>query len=49
MKSPMFLKLENMIQTLSQFREEYDGTRVPKYEVAFLEKKKKDEERHRRE
>lgn len=49
MKSPMFLRLENMINTLGQFRKEYDGDRVPKYEVAFLAKKAKDEERKRRE
>ena len=48
-KSPMFLKLESMIATLSQFRKEYDGERVPRYEVAFLAKKAKEEERKRRE
>lgn len=48
-KSPMFLRLEAMIQTVDQFRKEFDGTRVPKYEVAFLAKKKKEEERQRRE
>ena len=45
----MFLKLESMIATLSQFRKEYDGERVPRYEVAFLAKKAKEEERKRRE
>ena len=48
-KSPMFLRLEAMITTVDQFRKEFDGTRVPMYEVAFLAKKKKDEERLRRE
>ena len=48
-KSPMFLKLEAMIATLGEFRKEYDGDRVPKYEIAFLAKKAKEEERKRRE
>ncbi len=39
-KSPMFLRLESMINTLDKFRTEMDGSRVPKYEVAFLQKKK---------
>ena len=41
-KSPMFLKLESMIQTLDKFRTEMDGSRVPKFEVAFIEKRKQD-------
>ena len=39
-KSPIFLKLETMISALDKFRSEMDGNRVPKYEVAFLQKKK---------
>ena len=39
-KSPMFLKLQAMISTLEKFREEMDGSRVPKYEVAYIAKKK---------
>ena len=45
----MFLRLETMITTVDQFRKEFDGTRVPMYEVSFLAKKKKEEERKRRE
>ena len=45
----MFLRLEAMIDTVDQFRKEFDGTRVPKYEIAFLAKKKKEEERLKRE
>ena len=48
-KSPMFLRLEAMIETVDQFRKEFDGSRVPKYELAFLAKKKKEEERQKRE
>ena len=38
-----------MIETVDQFRKEFDGSRVPKYELAFLAKKKKEEERQKRE
>ena len=37
-----------MINTLDKFRTEMDGSRVPKYEVAFLEKKKVIQEKQRR-
>lgn len=48
-KSPMFLKLESMIQTLDKFRHEMDGNRVPKYEQHFIEKRKREEEIKRQE
>ena len=49
MKSPMYLRLEAMIDHIDQFRKEFDGERIPKYEIAFLAKKKKEEERQKRE
>ena len=36
-----------MINTLGKFREEMDGSRIPKYEVTFLEKKKRQQKRQR--
>ena len=48
-KSPLYLRLEAMIGTVDQFRKEFDGERIPKYEIAFLAKKKKEEERLKRE
>ena len=48
-KSPMFLKLENMISTLDKFRTEMDGARVPKYEQHFRAKRIEERERQRRE
>ena len=36
LKSPVFLKLEAMIQTLQQFRDEYQGARVPFYDKKYL-------------
>ena len=36
----MFLKLQAMISTLDKFRVEMDGSRVPRYEVAYLQKKR---------
>lgn len=47
-KSPMYLKLQKMINTLGKFREEMDGSRVPKYEIAFLAKKKIEEKKKRK-
>ena len=41
-KSPMFLKLEEMIQTVGMFKTEMIGTRVPKYEQRFIEKRRAD-------
>lgn len=41
-KSPVYKKLENMIETLAMFRNEMDGNRVPKYEQTYLLRKKKD-------
>jgi len=43
-KSPMFLKLESMIHTLDKFRVEMDGSRVPKFEQHFIEKRRKERE-----
>ena len=39
-KSPVYLKLENMIQTLDMFRNNMDGKRIPKFEQAFKDRKK---------
>jgi len=36
--SPLNAKLEAMILTLQMFRDEMDGSRVPKYEETFLKK-----------
>ena len=47
-KSPVFLRLETMISTLDRFRSEMDGNRIPKYEMAFLEKKQKELEKQKR-
>ena len=49
LKSPVFLKLETMIETINMFRQEMDGNRVPKFELSFREKKKKEKERQLRE
>ena len=45
----MFLKLEEMIHTVGMFKTEMIGTRVPKYEQRFIEKRRADQERKRRE
>ena len=37
-----------MINTLDRFRSEMDGSRIPKYEMAFLEKKQKELEKQKR-
>ena len=47
-KSSCYLKLEAMILTLDRFRSEMDGNRIPKFEIAFLDKKKKELERQKR-
>lgn len=47
-KSPIYQQLNAMISTLGKFREEMDGTRVPKYELAFLARKKKEQKIKRR-
>ena len=44
-KSPVFLKLETMIETINMFRQEMDGNRVPKFEQNFREKRKKEKDR----
>ena len=44
-KSPVFLKLETMIETINMFRQEMVGNRVPKFELSFREKNKKEKER----
>ena len=41
-KSPVYVKLENMIETLNMFRNEMDGKRIPKYEKTYMMKKKKE-------
>jgi len=48
-KTPTFLHLTNMITTLDKFRTEMDGSRVPKYEIAYIEKKRAEREKKRRE
>ena len=48
-KSPVFLKLETMIETINMFRQEMDGNRVPKFEQNFREKRKKEKDRQLRE
>ena len=49
MKSPVYLKLETMIETIDFFRKEMDGNRIPKFEQSFREKQKKEKERQARE
>ena len=49
MKSPVYLKLETMIETIDFFRKEMDGNRVPKFEQSYREKQKKEQERQARE
>ena len=49
MKSPVYLKLETMIETIDFFRKEMDGNRVPKFEQSYREKQKKEKERQARE
>ena len=44
-KSPVYLKLEAMIGTLDKFRSEMDGNRVPRFEVTYLKKKRKENEK----
>ena len=48
-KSPVYLKLESMIETINFFRKEMDGNRIPKFEQLYREKKKKEKERQMRE
>ena len=36
LKSPCYLKLQAMIHTLQQFRDEYQGARVPFYDKKYL-------------
>ena len=47
-KSPMFMKLDAMIHTLDKFRGEMQGDRVPKFEAAFIEKRREEAHRQRK-
>ena len=49
MKSPVYLKLETMIETIDFFRKEMDGNRIPKWEHSYREKQKKEKDRQARE
>ena len=48
-KSPVFLRLEAMISTLGRFREEMDGSRIPKWEMQWLERKAIEDKKQMRE
>ena len=48
-KSPVFMRLETMISTLGRFREEMDGTRIPKWEQQWLERKATEDKKVKKE
>ena len=41
-KSPIYIRLEAMIDTLAKVRAEMKGSRVPAYEQNFIMRKKKE-------
>ena len=48
-KSPVYLRLETMIDTLQMIRSQLDGKRIPKFEETFIERKKMEEEMAKKE
>ena len=48
MKSPTWLKLEAMIQTLNMYRNEMAGKRIPKFKQKYMEMKQREKDSERK-
>ena len=48
LKSPVFVKLETMIETIAMFRQEMEGQRIPKFEETFIQRKHEMEQKRLR-